>query len=916
MNASLVQDSDLDAPALEWLDRLLDAEPRERAEALAGLAAAQPALHLRLTRLLAAVEDPLASQRVHDPFAAASPAPAFAQGLAAGTSIGGYRLIRELGRGGMSVVWLAQRSDGVVKREVAVKLPLFTLSSGVDKVRFDRERDVLAALGHPGIASLLDAGVVAGGQPFIVLEFVDGVALDVACNDRRLGLRERLSMFTQVLRAVAHAHQHLVVHRDLKPSNILVDTAGRVRLLDFGVAKLLDEPGLARDQAHLTQVAGCGATPRYAAPEQVGNGTITTATDVYSLGVILFELLCGVSPYDDCASDPLRCLQAVTQAPAPRPSRVADAAFLGRSVAATEAARWHLALQGDLDNIVLKALSKSPSRRYASVERFLDDIQCFLDHRPVAARRPSRAHRLRLFVQRHVGASVATACGSLVAIAFGGVAIYQYNEGVAARTRTEIVRDFMFDLVNDAETDDRQPGAEPTGRQMVGAAIVRARERFATQPRLRGELLAELGRMQGRLGDDAASAALLAEAVELLRLNAPPGDAPLNKARAYLAAEDMGNGHPDTAAVLARTVLAECDAGTACAKARYYACTVMSRYELQQGRLAQALAWSVRGVRESGIGFGPQHTETALALLAQAVVARQAGQLELSRQSLDQALAQSETARLRLSDRISLSRTRAVLSLDFGDYADARDRLRNILPLARLAGDRAVLWRLLATVHLALGEAEDARDAAQAAAREAGGRGVEALLASQAHARALALLEPGAAAVAELDGVIDGLRRAGYADRAMEVLRARRYRAEAQIRAGERQAALASLVELVADQRQASKGQEVEFAQSLDALGIARLAAGQPGEALGAHAEAARLYALKLPPGHPLAIRNALYAHIAGRALDPAMPVADDLVRELQDYAGASSARSRWRAEAASALACLRSGTATCATLF
>lgn len=215
--------------------------------------------------------------------------------LRVGDSVGAYRLLRELGRGGMGAVWLAERSDGLLKRPVALKLPHLSGAAGVQRERLTRERDILAALNHPNIARLYDAGLTPGGQPFLALEYVEGRTLLEDCTRRSLGLRERLDLFGQVLEAVKYAHIHLVVHRDLKPSNILVTADGQVKLLDFGIAKLVADGEASVTE--LTQFGGRAMTPDYASPEQILGHPITTASDVYALGVLLFELLSGERPY-------------------------------------------------------------------------------------------------------------------------------------------------------------------------------------------------------------------------------------------------------------------------------------------------------------------------------------------------------------------------------------------------------------------------------------------------------------------------------------------------------------------------------------------------------------------------------------------------------------------------------------------
>jgi len=818
-------------------------------------------------------------------------------GLVAGTTLGAYRIVERIGRGGMAEVWRAERCDGVPMPPLAVKLPLFSLDTPADRERFARERDVLASLAHPGIARLIDAGVTDAGQPYLALEHVDGLAIDVACLERGWGLHERLRMFLQVLEAVDHAHRRLVVHRDLKPSNVLVDREGRVRLLDFGVAKLLSDSSAEAERTALTQAHGCALTPRYAAPEQVGDGPISTATDIYSLGVMLFELLCGCSPYGADQASAVRCLKAVLDTDSPKPSNTlaqapADAAQPGRA--------WRDALRGDLDNIVLKALRKRPEDRYRSVERFSDDLQRYLSHRPVAARPPTPWHTARLFVRRHAGASTAASVGAVVAVVLGGLALQQSHERDLARARSDTVRDFMFDLVNDAERDEA--ATEPTGRQMVAAAVHRARAQFAAEPRLQGELLAELGRMQGRLGDDDGSRTLLSQAVALLEAASPAGDGALHKAQAYLAAALLDDGDPAAASALANRVLGECLQGPDCAKSRYYASTVMSRHELRQGRPEAALVHSDRAVAESSAAFGPRHAETALALMGRAVVARQAGRPADAAATLDKAIEISRGQTLKLADRLAMQRTRAVLSMDLGAYDDAVTRLGEALAQAQVSveGERRVLRRVLATVQLARGLAQPALDEADAALRDAP-PGVESLLARQARARALSLLGKGEAAARDIHEVIDGLRAQGYAAASMEVLRARRYEAEIRLRQGPLAPGLALLEALARDQQAVRAGQETEFAQTLDLLGATRREAGRPQDALALHQLASQLLRARLPEGHPLLERNRLHQLAAEDVAHPSPEGRQAWLRQWEKYAALFPAQSHWRAVGARA---------------
>ncbi len=319
-----------------------------------------------------------------------------------GQRIGPWRLLRELGQGGMATVWLAERADGGLQRQVALKLPRSGWALGLAQ-RMARERDILAALEHPRIARLYDAGLTADGRPWLAMECVFGEPIDQHCRQRALPVSQRLRLFLQVTEAVTHAHARLVVHRDLKPSNILVNDEGEVHLLDFGVAKLLeDEPA---PGAALTELLGRAVTPDYAAPEQVAGRPVTVATDVYSLGIVLYELLTGARPYR---------LGRVTMA------TLEDAILHAEVAPASGAVRGNRALvrqlSGDLDAIVAKALAKAPGQRYASVEALADDLRRHLAGQPVLAQRPSRRYRLGKFVRRHhlVLTAVTLGLGSLV----------------------------------------------------------------------------------------------------------------------------------------------------------------------------------------------------------------------------------------------------------------------------------------------------------------------------------------------------------------------------------------------------------------------------------------------------------------------------------------------------------------------
>jgi serine/threonine-protein kinase len=848
-----------DVEALDWLDRLLAADEPSRAASLDELAGRDPQLHARLKRLLAGALAPEDSRVLAAPVLDGVAQLADAtRSLQPGDVLAGYRLLRELGRGGMSVVWLAERADGVVKRSVALKMPMFMLQGAGDLERFGRERDALAALSHPNVARLYDAGVLPSGQPFIVLEHVDGTPCTAHCDSRRLDIRARLRLFLQVLAAVEHAHKHLVVHRDLKPSNILVDAEGQVKLLDFGIAKRLGETEAA---SPLTQVMGVAMTPLYAAPEQLRGATISTLTDVYSLGLVLFELLTGRLPYRGSAARAtlVEVLEALGRGTMPRASQAAidEAAALVR--ARPSAARLRGELQGDLDTIIGKALRIAPEDRYGSAAHLADDIRRYLDHKPIAARRPSFWYSTRLALARHRLAAGVAAVGVTLISGASVVAWLQYRESRAHAERTAAVRDFMFNLVDEAEAAEGQVG-EVTGRQMVDGAVARARSDFDTQPLLQGELLGELGRMYLRLGAADSAVKVLEESVATLERRARPDDAALNKARAFLAQALMQTGG-DAARIqsLAQRARAACTSQDAdCAKARAYAGSILSQLASNAGDKERALAEMRSSAADTEFAFGTHNPETVMTWMSVAIIARNGGHLVEAGQAMERAVRAAEGLRLRAADRIELERSMALIDLDLGHYAAARDRLLALAAQELSARERGLQLRILANAYVELGDASHAlRTSAEAVAAVPQDEKSAALaFARQVQARALLLAGQNSEALAELDQVIRGLLAAGRSPDSTEVLRARRQRAQALLAAGRTAEALESLRELDA-RFVAAQGSPVERGLTLDLLGVAESRAGDAGAARAAH-EAARTELLRqLPEQHPYLVQNA-----------------------------------------------------------
>ena len=497
---------DIDAPT--WrrvsplLDAALDLAPQDRAAWLQALPAQHADLKGTLAELIAraakvgtdALLDTLPKLNPGDATAAA----ALLGRHAAGDPVGPYRLVRELGVGGMGAVWLADRADGLMQRSVALKLP-FGPFRGDLAARIAREREIVASLDHPHIARLYDAGVAADGQPYLALEHVDGQRIDRYCEEQRLGVAARLRLFVQAARAVAHAHAQLVVHRDIKPSNLLVDAGGQVKLLDFGIARLLDEGRIG--ETELTQQGHRVLTPDYAAPEQIAGLAVDTRCDVYALGVLLFELLTGARPYRLKRDSRAALEDAILAAEVPRPSDTVADPTLRR------------ALRGDLDTIVLKALKKPVAERYASVEALAEDIERHLSLRPVLARPDSAWYRGRRFIVRN-RIAVGTATTLLLTVLVGaGVAIWQARIAVAERQRAEDVKNFVAAIFREASPYDGSGAKALSAVDLLKQADKRLGTALADQPGARIELSNMIGESLIALGDAAAAEPMIARAV-------------------------------------------------------------------------------------------------------------------------------------------------------------------------------------------------------------------------------------------------------------------------------------------------------------------------------------------------------------------------------------------------------------------
>lgn len=409
--------------------------------------------------------------------------------------IGNYKIIKEIGHGGMGVVYLASRNDDFRKR-VALKLVKRGLDSKEVIRRFKNERQILASLHHPNIAQLLDGGTIEDGTPYFVMEYVEGLQLLDFCNERQLSVNERLDLFKTICSAVQHAHQNLVIHRDLKPSNILVTHGGEVKLLDFGVAKFLN-PELA-GELNQTQTQFRVMTPEYASPEQIKGSHITTASDIYSLGVILYELLTDERPFKFEGKNLEQILKDVTQSEPIAPSSVISRNLSTGDKDQKSKVKNQRFLSGDLDNIVLMALRKEPVRRYQSVQEFSEDIQRYLKGLPVSARPNTFSYRAEKFVRRNLAASVVGALLVLSLIAGLGFSIWQWNTARKESAKTQRINTFLQKTFTEAPFEAK--GQNLKFAEVLDTASQRAETELADEPEVKLQVLATLGSTYNRIG--------------------------------------------------------------------------------------------------------------------------------------------------------------------------------------------------------------------------------------------------------------------------------------------------------------------------------------------------------------------------------------------------------------------------------
>jgi serine/threonine protein kinase/Flp pilus assembly protein TadD len=590
-----------------------------------------------------------------------------------GERIGPYTVVRLIGMGGMGAVYEAIRADDQYRKRVAIKIVQRDIDSELTLARFRRERQILASLEHPNIAALHDGGVMADGRPFLVMEYIDGAPITTWCNARLLPLRDRVALFRQVCAAVHHAHKNLVIHRDLKPGNILVTGDGTAKLLDFGIAKLLeadDEIG-AEPAMPLTRGGARAFTPEYASPEQLRGDTLSTAADVYSLGVILFELLTGRRPYQPKSRALVDLERAVLDTPVPRPSAViTDQA--SRALGGQSTARVRQRLHGELDSITLKALQMEPGRRYPSVEAFGDDLHNYLDGLPVRAQPDSIVYRARKFILRNKVATAASMLATAALLAGVIVAVGAARRAQAERVKAEQANDFLRQLLASVQPETGSRDARVS--DVLTVAARRIEQEFATQPGLRADLETVIGQSYEGLGRYDEAGRQLRSSLRLREQSSGPRSAAVVTGLSNLGQLYLAQGMLDSAEQLFHRALALQDARSSTPDSlRASLLSDLGSLAHSQGRIAEAERLHRESYQAKRALFGAGSDVAALALNNVAVEVGDQGRLAEAESLHRQALATVNANNSRPNERAASILSDLAVVLDFEGKAAAAD---------------------------------------------------------------------------------------------------------------------------------------------------------------------------------------------------------------------------------------------------
>lgn len=589
------------------IERALALGPRERTDYVRRACGSDETL---LSHVLLGLGEDVSQSGFWDEVAAGESGPHDPSGSLEGQRLGPYRIVRKLGTGGMGDVYLAERADEEYQQQVAIKLVRSGMFSRQVQSRLRTERQILATLEHPNIARLLDGGRAPDGTPYLVMEYIDGEPIDAYCDRRRLAAEERIALVRTVCAAVHYAHQNLIVHRDLKPNNILITAQGVPKLLDFGIAKLLDTRHSAQTLT-VTHAEYRVMTPAHASPEQVRGDVITTASDIYVLGVLLFELLCGRRPFHLVGASLLEMERIICEQEAPMPSEMVarterESPELITDIVAcrsTTPARLQKQLRGEIDSIIGMAMRKDPERRYSSAEQLAADLDRHLEGKPVLASRDTWLYRTRKFVGRHKLAVAASTAAIITLAAFATITFVQaqriaYERDVATteRSRAEQVSSFLVELF-ELSDPSRSRGNQVTARELLDIGARRVSLGLADQPETRATLLGTIGTVYQSLGLYSDSVALLEEGLQSrIRIHGPR--------------------HPAVAAALRELGDAECDRG-------------------QLAKCEERLTAALRMQREL---LGQSAIETAPTLTAQAKLAQLRGDLDAAERLYNESL--------------------------------------------------------------------------------------------------------------------------------------------------------------------------------------------------------------------------------------------------------------------------------------
>ncbi len=659
-------------------DAVIDLPPAERATALDRLTGGDEALRREVVEVISGAES--TASILESPAASAGTTQARAASIV-GVRLGPYHVVRLIGMGGMGAVYEAVRDDDQFTRRVAIKIVQRGVDSEITHARLRRERQILASLQHRNIATLHDGGVMPDGRPFLVMEYVDGAPITTWCNARALPIGDRIDLFRQVCSAVHHAHQNLIIHRDLKPGNILVTGDGTVKLLDFGIAKLLgadeQESGGALP---LTRGGARAFTPEYAAPEQIRGETLTTASDIYALGVVLFELLAGRRPYVTRGQALVDIERAVLDTPVPRPSAVVsdDAA---QHAGDRSRIRLRQRLQGDLDSIVLTALQHDPARRYPSVQALSDDLRRHTAGLPVQAQRDWAGYRLAKFVQRNKAATVASTMAILALVA--GVIGTSLQARRAEREQLQAVQvsAFLRDLLASVQPETGRRDAQVS--QVLDSASRRIARELGTSPAVRADLETVIGKSYQGLGryDDAEPH--FVTSLALRRQTAGPNSVAVLEGLCGLAELYLAKGSLDSTAA----VLADAQQRMTPATPDSVRATVLSdlgSLAHGQGRNADAEHFHREAMAIQRRVYGPTSDRVAVSLSDVSVAVGDQGRLAEAESLDDVALAMLRTNHPEPSERVAMVLAQLASVRDFeGKIGPADSTYRETLALEK-----------------------------------------------------------------------------------------------------------------------------------------------------------------------------------------------------------------------------------------